>query len=154
VPAAEDAGVRLASVADSAAAARLLHDFNTEFAAPTPGVEALTARIGELIERGEATVLLAGESPAGVAVMRLRPSLWADSLDAHLEELYVIPARRGRGLGRALLEATMEAARAAGAGRIDLGASTADIAARGLYESCGFTNLEDGATMLFYERDL
>jgi ribosomal protein S18 acetylase RimI-like enzyme len=154
VPAAEPAPVRTATSADAGTVARLLHDFNTEFAAPTPGVEALTARMGELIERGEATVLLAGEEPAGLAVLRLRPALWSRSLDAYLEELYVVPARRGRGLGCALLEATLEAARQAGAERIDLGTSSDDEVARRLYESAGFTNLENGATMLFYERDL
>jgi GNAT superfamily N-acetyltransferase len=165
-----EAEVRAATSEDAAVVARLLHDFNVEFEAPTPGVEALSTRVAELIGAGEATVMLvwaggdagrlgAGAGPVaaeplGLAVLRLRPSLWARSLDAYLEELYVVPGRRGEGLGRALMEATMEAARAAGAGRMELGTSTDDVAARGLYESCGFTNLEAGATMLFYERDL
>jgi len=150
---AEPARVRTARPDDAPAVARLLHDFNTEFATPTPGVEALAPRLAELIEAGEAAVLLVGEE-LGLAVLRLRPALWSRSLDAYLEELYVVPARRGEGLGRALLEATMDAAREAGAGRIELGTSSGDTAARGLYESAGFTNLEDGETMLFYERDL
>jgi len=48
----------------------------------------------------------------------------------------------------------LEVARAQGATRIDLGTSETDTAAIGLYESCGFSNLEHGAKMLFYERDL
>ena len=150
---AEPPRVRTATPDDAPAAARLLHDFNTEFATATPGVEALAPRLAELIEAGETTVLLVGEE-LGLAVLRLRPALWSRSLDAYLEELYVVPARRGEGLGRALLEATMAAAREAGAGRIELGTGSGDTAARGLYESAGFTNLEDGEAMLFYERDL
>ena len=149
--------VRRAGVDDAPEVARLLHDFNTEFSEPTPGVAFLTDRTGRLMADGEITVLLAGDPPEGIAVLRFRPSLWAYPLDAYLEELYVAPEQRGRGLGRALLEATMETAREAGAGHIDLGTSEGDTAALGLYESAGFTNREggpDGPIMLYYERDL
>jgi ribosomal protein S18 acetylase RimI-like enzyme len=110
-----------------------------------------------LLEDGEVTVLLGGEGPDGLALFRLRPSLWADGLDAYLEELYVAPARRGEGIGRALLEEAMRSAREAGAIRMDLGTGETDTAARALYESCGFTNREGGPDdpiMLYYERDL
>jgi ribosomal protein S18 acetylase RimI-like enzyme len=159
--------VRRAEVADAPEVARLLHEFNTEFGDPTPGVRVLTERARKLLAEEEITVLLgreaSGDEPPddatedGLALFRLRPSLWSDSLDAYLEELYVVPARRGRGIGRALLESAMDAARAAGAGRIDLGTGETDAAARALYESCGFTNRErepDGPIMLVYERDL
>jgi ribosomal protein S18 acetylase RimI-like enzyme len=152
-----DIPVRPAGVADAHDVARLLHDFNTEFGDPTPAVDVLTVRLRELLAADEMTVLLAGERPDGVAVIRFRASLWSDHLEAYLEELYVAPEQRGRGMGRALLEQTLEAARAAGASRIELGTSETDTAARSLYESCGFTNREDGPdgpTMYFYERDL
>jgi len=146
--------IRRAEAADAAEVARLLHDFNTEFGDPTPGVAALTERAGEMIAAEEMIVMLAGEGPEGLAQLRLRPSVWSGALDAYLEEVYVAPAHRGRGIGRALLESVLEVARAQGATRIDLGTSETDTAAIGLYESCGFSNLEHGAKMLFYERDL
>jgi ribosomal protein S18 acetylase RimI-like enzyme len=149
--------IRKATAGDAGDVARLLHDFNTEFGDPSPGVPALTERVRELLEEGEATILLAGDEPDGLAVLRFRPALWSRGLDAYLEELYVVPDRRGNGIGRALLEAAMDAAREAGAVRIELGTSTDDTAAIGLYESAGFTNRErlpNGPMMLFYERDL
>ena len=149
--------VRIADATDAEAAATLLHDFNTEFGEFTPGVEALTRRLMPLIDAGEAVILLGGEGPHGIAVLRFRPSLWTETLDAYLEELYVAPDLRGQGIGRALLEGAMDAAREAGAVAIELGTSVDDTAAIGLYESCGFTNREgepDGPQMLFYERDL
>ena len=149
--------VRRAGVADAPEVARLLHDFNTEFSDPTPGVEALSERARRLLATGEITVLLGGERPDGLAVIRFRPSIWTAALDAYLEELYVAPERRRHGIGRALLEAAMEVARAAGATRMDLATSETDTAARALYDRCGFSNREgrrDGPTMLFYERDL
>ena len=148
--------VRAAGPDEAKAAAGLLHAFNTEFGDPSPGVEVLARRVAELVEGGELAVLLAGNPPVGVAVYRLRPFLWgAEGQEAYLEELFVVPERRGQGFGRALLDAVLARARAAGAVRIDLGTGEGDVAARALYESAGFINRDDdGAPMLFYERDL
>ncbi len=149
--------IRRAGPEDAAAIARLLHDFNTEYAEPTPGVAALTGYARQLLEAGEMTVLLAGDSPDGISLIRFRTAIWTGGPEAHLQELYVVPALRGRGIGRALLEATMDAAREAGASGVDLNTGTTDTVARALYESCGFSNREgspDGPSMLFYEREL
>jgi GNAT superfamily N-acetyltransferase len=149
--------IRPAGLEDVGPAARLLHDFNTEFSAPTPGAAALAGRLRDLLGANAATVLLAGEPPGGIAVLRLRPSLWAEGLDAYLEELYVEPGRRGEGIGRALLGATIETARGAGATRMEIGTSETDTVAQRLYESCGFSDREGGPggpQMLFYEREL
>ena len=149
--------IRRAGVEDAGAIARLLHDFNTEFSEPTPEVEALTEYARRLLAEGEMTVLLAGAGPDGISLIRFRPSIWTGEPEAHLQELYVVPALRGRGIGGALLKATMDAAREAGATGIDLNTGATDAAARALYESRGFTNREggpDGPAMLFYEREL
>jgi ribosomal protein S18 acetylase RimI-like enzyme len=142
---------------DAGDVARLLHDFNTEFGDPSPGVEVLTERARRMLLNDEMTVLLAGEGPNAIAELRFRTSLWFDGLDAYLEELYVAPALRGKGIGRALLDAAMDAARERGADHIELTTSVDDTAAIGLYEKSGFTNREggpDGPSMIYYEREL
>ena len=149
--------VRLAGSGDAAEIGRLLHDFNTEFDDYTPGPEAVAERIGELLESGDVTVLLGGDGPDGLALLRFRPSLWSETLDCYLEELYVVPGRRGQGLGQALMEAAMDHARERGAGYMDLGTAETDTAARALYEKLGFDNHEgkpDGPVNYFYERQL
>ncbi len=149
--------VRLASAADAPVFGRLLHVFNIEFGESTPAADVIAERAAPLIKDGELTVLFAGEGPDGFAELRFRPSLYTGALDAYVEELYVVPERRGCGLGRALLEAAMEHARERGAAHIDLGTSEDDIAARALYENAGFTNREggpEGPRMLYYKRDL
>ena len=143
------ARVRRARPEDADAVARLLHDFNTEFDEPTPGPERLAARVRQLLAGGEATILLAGEGPDGVAVMRLRPSIWTEGLECYLAELYVVPEKRGGGLGRALMTAVVEAARDAGADYVDLNTEDGDVAARALYESLGFEH-----TARYYEREV
>lgn len=149
--------VRRAEPRDAPVVARLLHAFNTEFDDPTPGVEVLTERVRELVAGGVIVVLLAGDGPDGLAQFRFLRSVWSSGLDVYLEELYVVPERRGNGIGRALLEATMATGREGGATHIDLNTGETDTAARALYESAGFTNREggeDGPSMLYYERDL
>lgn len=152
----EDVVRQAATDDDVHAAGRLLHRFNTEYDDPTPSPEVLAARLGELIE-ADTVVLLADEPPAGIAVLRLRPAIWSSGLECYLAELYVTPERRGHGLGRALMEAAIAAARTRGADRMDIATTTADVEAVGLYESCGFTDLEGGpggSPMIFYEREL
>lgn len=142
---------------DAADIARLLHDFNTEFDEPTPPVEELAKTVRSLLEEGEIVVLVAGEGPDGIALLRFRPAIWSTGLEAYLQELYVVPPLRGRGIGRALLEEAIELSRERGADGIDLNTGETDTAARALYESMGFTNREgspDGPAMLFYEREI
>src|SRR5438034_7074415 len=55
-----------------------------------------------------------------------RPWVYTDGLHAYLEELYVVPARRGHGLGRALLETAIETARDEGATHMELGTGEDD----------------------------
>jgi len=151
-----DHEIRRAGPADADAAARLLYDFNREFDEPTPDPPALAERVRLLLRRGD-IVLLGGPGPDGIAVLRFRPAIWSEGLECYLAELYVVPSRRGRGLGRAIMEAAIAAARAEGADTMDLGTSEDDVAARALYERLGFSNREgkpDGALNFYFELEL
>jgi ribosomal protein S18 acetylase RimI-like enzyme len=152
-----DHSVRRADASDAEVVGRLLHDFNTEYDEPTPGPAALAERVRRLLAGGDTVVLVGGAGPDGLAVLRFRLSIWTEGLECYLAELYVVPDRRGQGLGRALMEAAMKHAREQGADYMDLGTSEDDVAARGLYESLGFSNREgkpDGPVNYFYEREL
>lgn len=148
--------VRRAGRSDAEVVGRLLHDFNREFGEPTPEPAALAQRVRDLLDVGDTLVLLAGTGPDGMAVLRFRLSIWSEGLECYLAELYVIPEERGHGLGRALMLAALDAARARGADSMDIGVDEPDTAARQLYESLGFSNREggDGPLMYVYEREL
>jgi ribosomal protein S18 acetylase RimI-like enzyme len=155
--ASKSAEIRRAGGDDAEAVGRLLHDFNTEFGEPTPGADALAARVRKLLAGADTTILVTGPGPDGLAVLRFREAIWADALECYLAELYVVPRQRGQGLGRALMEAAIETARAEGAAHMDLGTGEDDVAARSLYESLGFSNsggTPGGPVNLFYEREL
>jgi GNAT superfamily N-acetyltransferase len=149
--------IRRADRDDADVIGQLLYDFNREFDEPAPAPAALAERLRQLIAGGETTVLLGGDGPDGLAVLRFRAAIWSSGLECYLAELYVTPARRGKGLGRALMEAALSEARRRGADTMDIGVDEPDLAARRLYESLGFTNRAGGAggpVMYVYEREL
>ena len=157
VPGADPHLIRRAAPADADRVGQLLFDFNREFDEPTPAAPELAVRVCELLASGATAVLLAGSPAFGLSVLRFRPSIWSRALECYLAELYVAPARRGQGAGRALVEASIAFARSEGADYMDLGTSEDDVAARALYESLGFSNREgkpDGPVNYFYEREL
>lgn len=150
--------LRVGGPEDAGLLGRMLFEFNLEYGETEPSAEQVEALARPQLASGEVAVVLGpGEPPAGFAQLRFRGSLYEPGPDACLEELWVRPAFRGAGLGRALLEAAMDLARERGATRIDLNTSVDDEAARALYASCDFTNEElgpGGPSMLYYERDL
>lgn len=149
--------VRLVAATELPVVGRLHHAFNREFGDPVPEPEWLARRYGELIAGGDTDVLVVGAPPAGFAVLRYRPQIYAPALECYLAELYVAPERRGAGLGRALMEGAMARARERGATYMDLNTSETDVVAIALYERLGFSRREgrpDGPVCFYFEREL
>lgn len=147
--------VRRAEAADVEAAGRLLHDFNHEFGDETPAPPVVATRLRQLLDGGDTELLLTGDDPDGLAVLRFRLAIFSPGLECYLAELYVVPGKRGQGRGRALMEAALVEARRRGATTMEIGVDEPDTAARALYESLGFTNRADGGALMYvYERAL
>lgn len=153
------ARVRTAGPADAEVVGTLLRDFNDEFAAPGPPAAELARRFRALLRREDVLVVLA-ESPGGEAVgfvfLTLRPTPYADGPVALLEELYVRPALRDRGIGTLLLTRSMALCRDRSALELQVNVDEVDTDARRFYERYGFSNVEQGGSgrMFFYERTL
>ncbi len=139
---------------DAALLARLLDDFNREFDVSTPGPQVLAGRLQRMLAGDELVALLAGE--VGLAVLSLRPNVWSDGPAALLDELYVAPGHRSRGLGAALLAATEDHARSRGAQELEIGVDTGDVDARRCYERHGYvtTGPDQPEPALLYYRNL
>jgi ribosomal protein S18 acetylase RimI-like enzyme len=148
--------VRLAGRDDADAIGRLLYAFNNEFDEPAPEPSVLAQRMRQLIDGGDTLVLLAGDGPDGLAVLRFRAAIWSAGRESYLAELYVVPAWRGQGLGRALMDAALSEARNRAADTMNIEVDEPDLVARRLYESLGFSNRngDDGTLIYVYERDL
>ena len=150
--------VRQAGVEDAETVGRLLADFNAEFDDPHTDAEVFAARFRRLLGRDDVVVLLAGDAgePTGFAFLTLRPTPYYDGSLAQLEELYVVPELRDRGIGTALLHAAVEAVGGRGAGELHINVDEVDVDTRRFYERHGFVNIEPGNDyrMLCYLREL
>ena len=83
-------------------------------------------------------IALAGGEVAGSVALR---DLGDDAYK--LKRMYLLPAHRGRGLGRRLLATALDWARANDARVVRLDTAEGMVAARRLYESAGFVQLPD-----------
>ncbi len=136
--------------------AALLDRFNREFGTPSPGPEVLTARLEQMLCNGEVVALLAGEPAVAIALLTLRPNVWCEGPVALLDELYVVPAERGHGIGTALLQAAEALCVQRGAELLEINVDGEDTDARRFYERHGYSNHDPGQThpQLCYHRDL
>jgi ribosomal protein S18 acetylase RimI-like enzyme len=102
---------------------------------------------------GSVTLELHDRIPGGHPRPPLEPG------QANVRMLGVDPSTRRRGIGRALMEACVEVARAAGKDRLTLETTESMTAAHHLYESMGFRRgpdmaFDDGFRLRTYELDL
>jgi ribosomal protein S18 acetylase RimI-like enzyme len=130
--------VRVAPAREAGEVARLLAGFRDYYGQPEPADELIREVVGRLIGDPGTEYLLAGEPAAGVAQVRFRLSAWTGAEDAWIEDVFVEEQARGRGLGRALVEAAIERARARGCARIQLDANERNEGALALYRALGF----------------
>ena len=140
--------VRVAGPADADAVAELMCAFRDWWGYEEPGDAAMRAGVERLLADPDTEFLLAGEPAAGVAQLRFRYGVWLDAPDCWLEDLFVREDARGSGLGRALVEAAVERARARGCRRLDLDVAADNAAARALYERMGFASPGEEGTYL------
>jgi GNAT superfamily N-acetyltransferase len=130
------AAIRLARPGDLDTVTALLAAFRDWWGSTTPTDDVFRATVARLLEDPNTEFLLAGED--GLAQLRLRLSAWTGAEDCWLEDLYVRDRARGTGLGKALVEACVQRARARGCRRIELDVSESNTGAIGLYTSMGF----------------
>lgn len=148
---------RLATADDAGEVARLLHDFNEEFDTPSPGVDVLAGRLRALLAGDRTIAVVAGAPSLAVALVTLRPNVWYAGPVALLDELYVVPHRRGQGIGSAVVGLVMSALRARGADLVEINVDEADVDAQRFYERHGFSAVQTpGSTerAFYYSQEL
>jgi putative acetyltransferase len=114
----------------------LIESLNAELtgAYPEPGATHFGLEPGEVSGgRGAFLVVYQGGNPVGCGAVRL-----LDAETAELKRMYVSPIVRGKGLGRSLVAALENEARALGVRRLVLETGIRQSAALGLYRATGF----------------
>lgn len=148
---------RLATVDEAGEVARLLHDFNSEFDAPTPGRDVLTDRLRVLLDGDQTIAVLAGIPAVAVALVTLRPNVWYAGPVALLDELYVVPELRGQGIGSTVIEHVITTARGMQVELLEVNVDESDVDARRFYEHHRFSAFDPpGSTerSYYYSREL
>lgn len=112
-----------------------------DFYETAPGHDALAALARHLLAHPEEGVQLIAESPAGEAVgFATIYWTWSTTRAARIgvmNDLYIAPAARGQGVGRALIEACAERARAHGADQLGWQTAPDNQTAQRLYDAVG-----------------
>ena len=113
------------------------------------GIDASAAQLAQVLENvvadaGRGFVLLARENDRIIGVAYVAMILSAEHCGpvGWLEELYVLPERRSRGVGTALLTAVLERAHASGVVAMDLEIDARHSRVESLYRRLGFRPLD------------
>lgn len=179
VPAITEPGIRVASSADAGSLGRMLYEFNTEFDAATPEAHEAARRFELLLRRDDVLAVVVdpvpagrdlardGDDPvpsdgdpsrsdAGFALLTLRPTPYSEHPLAQLEELYIRPDLRGRGLGTALIAHLLEELNARRCEECMINVDSDDLGARRFYERHGFSDVDpdSGSGMRCYRRQV
>lgn len=132
----------LADAADAAALVDLLDAYARDpMGGGVPLAAAVRARLpGDLAVRPGTHVFIArcAGAPAGLAICFEGYSTFAGAPLLNIHDFAVVPARRGQGVGRALLAAVETAAQALGCCKITLEVLSGNGPAQALYVSAGF----------------
>lgn len=91
---------------------------------------------------GEAWLAVEDERALGYVVVCLGWSLEHRGRDAFIDELFVVPEARRRGLGRRLMALAIERCRALGVRALHLEVERANTKAQALYRDLGFADTE------------
>jgi catechol 2,3-dioxygenase len=139
--AAGDLAIAVASIDDLESVRLLVAAFRDHLQADAPTDSDLAAHLPQALTDPSiefACARLEGRA-VGYTQTRYFPSVWASGLEALLEDLFVLPAVRGRAVGRALLRHALERARVRGARLVGLTTNERNRTAQGLYRSEGLS---------------
>jgi ribosomal protein S18 acetylase RimI-like enzyme len=93
--------------------------------------------------RFEALLAFEGGEAVGLALYFFEFSTWRGRPGVYVQDMYVAPAMRGRGLGRDLMEAVIRRSRERGGRYVKLSVYDGNEQAIGFYRSLGFEICDD-----------
>jgi len=132
--------IRRAAKADIPSITALAAGFRDHLGRSGPSDAQFAESIARLLDSEDAEFCLgqAGPVPVGYVLLRYRHSMWAGGTEATLEDLYVDPAARRAGAGRALVEAALAMARERSCTSVCLDTNENNAASTAIYAKLGF----------------
>ncbi len=141
--------VRRAAADDLDALARLF-DAYRQFYGRASDPDGASQFLGARLGARQSVLFLAEEASSALGFTQLYPSFSSVRLARTyvLNDLFVVPEARGRGIARALIKAAEGFAKVAGAARMELSTARNNKAAQALYRSLGWA--PDETFITFY----
>ena len=133
--------IRLASAADLEVLVRLAAAFRDHLGLVTPSEADLRASLARLLQDTDTEFFLAygaGGTPLGYVQARYRYSAWVSTLEAELEDVFVLHEARRCGVGLQLVAFAITRATARGCRVIGLNTNERNAGAVALYQRLGF----------------
>ncbi len=137
----EDIVIRRAGPKDASVLASLIRGFRDHLAASVPTDAELQHHLPHSLDDPGIEFCCGWlyEEAVGYTQTRFLNSIWAPGIEAHLEDLFVVPSARGMAVGRALLRHALARAQARGARRFSLNTNEGNAVAQLLYRSEGLS---------------
>lgn len=129
---------------DDAAVAAIIREVMASFGATGPGYSSSDPEVDAMsaaYDGARAAYFVLEEDGRVVGCGGIAPLAGADADVCELRKMYLLPVARGRGLGRAMLQRCLDAARGRGYRRCYLETLSAMDAAQALYAKAGFRRL-------------
>ena len=144
--------IRRATAGDADSVAALFDDYR-QFYGREPDLAGARTFIGERLARVESVIFVAEASGETLGFTQLYPSFTSAGMARIfvLNDLFVAPQARGRGIATALLQRAAEFGLAEGAVRLTLSTSTDNHTAQAVYERAGWRRDD---TFLVYQLTL
>lgn len=122
--------------------APLIHALSREEGVEPADIEEITTIVEALLRSGASDFLLAtvDDQPVGCMQIAYRLSTWHAQPYAYIEDFYLAPSVRGRGVGTKLLDYALQRAEGQGSDRIMLDVRRGNTAAQRLYARFGFSD--------------
>ncbi|MES1219860.1 MAG: GNAT family N-acetyltransferase [Bacteroidota bacterium] len=137
--------IRTIQPADNPTLAKIVKDTLAEFGANHPGTvyyDATTDELYDLFQKSGSVYFVAEENDSIIGGAGIYPTAGLDGDTCELVKMYLLPAARGKGLGRTLIEKCIEFAREAGYKKIYLETMPELKQALKVYEKFGFDYLK------------
>ncbi len=150
---------RVAGPADADSLVSLASAFRQYLQQEEPSDAVLRQNFPRVLADPNAQFVLAEESGValGYVQLRYRQSVWVGGWEAELEDVFVVDAARGRGVGRQLLEFALDRARQRGCVAVGLNTNERNAGAVTFYECHGFKAGRarwDGGRQIWFVRSL